>query len=380
MKTTLIHNARVVTPDTDFPGWMAIVDGRIADIGEGSPPELGGQDFEGDYLLPGLIELHTDHLEAHMVPRPRVHWHPLSSVLAYDAQIAASGITTVFDSLRVGSDFDSRSMGNEIHNVVVTIAKARALDLLRVDHRLHLRCEICTGDVIEATRDLIERTRIDMMSLMDHTPSMRQFRSVDKWKTYFGGKSGLSSSELDVMAAKRLEVHADVHDDQRETLVAMAKAAGIVLASHDDTTLEHVQESARDGVRIAEFPTTLEAATASHKSGIQVLMGAPNIVRRGSHSGNVAAEQLATAGVLDILSSDYVPSSLLMGAFDLHQRYDQISLATAVRMVTLNPARATGLQDRGAISPGLKADLIRVKAAAGLPIVREVYRDGRRII
>ena len=379
MKTTLIQNARVVTPNADFPGWVAIVDGRIAEIGEGTPPERG-EDFGGDYLLPGLIELHTDHLEAHMVPRPKVHWHPLAAVLAYDAQIAASGITTVFDSLRVGSDFDSRSMGKEIHNVVDTIARARALDLLRVDHHLHLRCEICTGDVVEATRDLIGRTRIDLMSLMDHTPSMRQFRCVDKWKTYYGGKSGLSSAELDVMAEKRLEVHAEVHDDQRAALVAIAKAAGIVLASHDDTTLDHVSESSRDGIRIAEFPTTLEAATASHKAGIQVLMGAPNIVRRGSHSGNVAAEQLAVEGVLDILSSDYVPSSLLMGAFDLHQRYDQISLAAAVRMVTMNPARATGLEDRGAITPGQKGDFIRVKVADSLPIVREVYRDGRRII
>ncbi len=379
MKTLLIENARVVTPDDEFIGWVALVEGRIAEIGEGLAPERG-EDFGGEYLLPGLVELHTDHLETHMVPRPKVHWHPLAAVLAYDAQIAASGITTVFDSLRVGSDFDSRSMGKEIHGVVDTIAEARALDLLRVDHRLHLRCEICTADVIDAARDLIKRTRIDLMSLMDHTPSLRQFRCVDKWKTYYGGKSGLSSGKLDVMAATRLAVHAEVHDDHRAALVAMAIAAGIVLASHDDTTLAHVHESARDGIRIAEFPTTLEAAVASHTAGIHVLMGAPNIVRRGSHSGNVAAEQLAIEGVLDILSSDYVPSSLLMAAFHLHQRNNQISLAAAVGMVTLNPARASGLTDRGAIAVGQKGDVIRVKGIGGMPIVREVYRDGHRII
>jgi len=379
MKPTILENAHLVTPDADFPGWLAVQDGRIVEIGEGKAPERG-TDMGGDMLIPGLVELHTDHLEAHMVPRPKVHWHPLAAVRAYDAQIAASGITTVFDSLRVGSDFDSRSLGKEIHTLIDTIAQARALDVLRVDHHLHLRCEICTGDVIEATRDLIGRTRIDMISLMDHTPSMRQFRSLEKWKIYYGGKSGLSDTELDEMARIRLQVHADVHDAQRLALVELAQDAGIVLASHDDTTLDHVDQSVRDGVRIAEFPTTMEAAAASHQAGIQVLMGAPNLVRRGSHSGNVAAEVLALEGVLDILSSDYVPSSLLMGAFELAARFDTISLSAALATVSLNPARAVGLMDRGAIKVGFKADLVRVWRAADLPIVREVYRDGRRVI
>lgn len=379
MTSIVFENAHIVTPDADFCGWVGVQDGLIAETGEGRAPERG-VDFAGDLLIPGLIELHTDHLEAHMVPRPKVHWHPLAAVRAYDAQIAASGITTVFDSLRVGSDFDSRSLGKEIHTLIDTIAQARALDLLRVDHHLHLRCEICTGDVIEATRELIGRTRIDLISLMDHTPSMRQFRSLDKWKTYYGGKSGLSSSELDDMAKVRLKFHADVHDEQRRALVELAKDAGIVIASHDDTTLDHVAESARDGVSIAEFPTTVEAAAASHQAGIQVLMGAPNLVRGGSHSGNVAAEDLAREGVLDILSSDYVPSSLLMGAFELNARFETISLSQAIATVTRNPARATGLTDRGAIEAGLKADIVRVSRVAGLPIVREVYRDGRRAL
>lgn len=379
MTAFVIENARVVTAEREFPGWIAIADGRIVEVGEGAAPERG-VDFNGDYLLPGLVELHTDHLEAHMVPRPKVHWHPLSAVLAYDAQIAASGITTVFDSLRVGSDFDSRSLGKEIHTLVGTVADARDQDLLRVDHHLHLRCEICTNDVIAATRELVGRCRVDLVSLMDHTPSMRQFRSLDKWKTYYGGKSGLSSEALDDMAAERLRVHEACHDTHRAELVALCQGAGIVLASHDDTTLDHVEESIRDGVVIAEFPTTLEAAEASHKAGIKVLMGAPNIVRGGSHSGNVAAEVLAGEGLLDILSSDYVPSALLMGAFEIARKFDSLTLADAVRTVSLTPARATGLADRGAIEKGLKADVIRVRLAGRLPVVREVYRDGHRVI
>jgi alpha-D-ribose 1-methylphosphonate 5-triphosphate diphosphatase len=379
MSSFVIENAAIVTPDQVFTGWAAIVDGVIVEVGQGASPE-SGHDFEGDYLIAGLIELHTDNLEAHMSPRPSVQWHPLAACLAYDAQIAASGITTVFDSLRVGSDFDSRSMGSQIHTVVEALAAGRQQQLFRCDHKLHLRCEICTSDVIEATTQLIAAQTVHMISLMDHTPGLRQFRSVDRWKKYYGGKSGLSSEELDAMASLRLDVHMQCHDTHRSALVDLARISEIVLASHDDTTLDHVSQSVGDGVRIAEFPTTLEAANASHAAGIHVLMGAPNIVRRGSHSGNVAAEALALHGVLDILSSDYVPSSLLMGAFELARNCEEIDLAAAIRTVTVNPARATGLTDRGAIAVGLKADIIRVKCAGELPIVREVYRDGRRVV
>lgn len=379
MPTIVFENAVVIGPQSVSHGWVAVADGRIVEVGEGQAPQRG-IDFGGDYLMPGLVELHTDHLEAHMVPRPNVEWHPLAAALAYDAQIAASGITTVFDSVRVGSDFDSRSMGSKIHTVLDTIAQGRAQGLFRADHKLHLRCEICTSDVVETTRDLLVHHSVGMMSLMDHTPTLRQFRSVARWKSYFGGKSGLNDRELDDMARQRLDVHNQCHDRHRAALVKLGRDCDVVLASHDDTTLDHVTQSQQDGVSIAEFPTTLEAAAASHARGIQVLMGAPNIVRRGSHSGNVAAADLAGAGILDILSSDYVPSSLLMGAFALSGIREGFDLASAIATVTSNPARATGLMDRGAIAAGLKADLIRVRLVGELPIVREVYRDGQRVV
>jgi alpha-D-ribose 1-methylphosphonate 5-triphosphate diphosphatase len=379
MTTTIFENARVVLEHEVIGGWVAVADGVIVEQGTGHAPERG-HDLDGDFLLPGLVELHTDHLEAHVVPRPKVNWHPIAAVLAYDAQIAASGITTVFDSLRVGSDIDSRSLGPQIHKLTAAITQARDTGLLRADHLTHLRCELCASDVVEATEQMLASLRVDLISLMDHTPGSRQFRNVATWKTYYGGKSGLSDSALDAMVEERLVLHAANHDRHRATLVALARSNAIALASHDDTTMAHVESSVLDGVTIAEFPTTVEAAAASHAAGIGVLMGAPNLVRGGSHSGNVAAEQLAREGMLDILSSDYVPSSLLMGAFDLARRIDSIDLAAAVRTVSLNPARATGLQDRGKIASGLKADLVRVRMVGELPIVREVYRDGRRVL
>lgn len=375
----ILENAAVVLPEVVIAGWVAIADGRIAEIGEGRSPERG-QDLGGDYLIPGLVELHTDHLESHIMPRPKVRWETLSAIVAYDLQMAGAGITTVFDSLRVGSDADSKSLGSAVRELMAGLDRARTADLLRADHLTHLRCEVAAHDVLDDTHALIADHTIHLMSLMDHTPGARQFRDVDVWKIYYGGKSGRSDAELDQLISERLRLYAENHDRHRETLVSIARANGIVLASHDDTTAEHVAQSVAEGIAVAEFPTTLEAAAASHAAGIQVMMGAPNVVRGGSHSGNVAAEELAREGVLDILSSDYVPASLLMGAFELARRVETMSLPAAVRTITLHPARAAGLVDRGAIRQGLKADLVRVRMAGHVPVVREVLRDGRRVV
>jgi len=375
----ILENAAVVLPEVVIAGWVAIADGRIAEIGEGRPPERG-QDLGGDYLIPGLVELHTDHLESHIMPRPKVRWETLSAIVAYDLQMAGAGITTVFDSLRVGSDADSKSLGSAVRELMAGLDRARTADLLRADHLTHLRCEVAAHDVLDDTHALIADHTIHLMSLMDHTPGARQFRDVDVWKIYYGGKSGRSDAELDQLISERLRLYAENHDRHRETLVSIARANGIVLASHDDTTAEHVAQSVAEGIAVAEFPTTLEAAAASHAAGIQVMMGAPNVVRGGSHSGNVAAEELAREGVLDILSSDYVPASLLMGAFELARRVETMSLPAAVRTITLHPARAAGLVDRGAIRQGLRADLVRVRMAGHVPVVREVLRDGRRVV
>jgi alpha-D-ribose 1-methylphosphonate 5-triphosphate diphosphatase len=215
---------------------------------------------------------------------------------------------------------------------------------------------------------------------MDHTPGARQFRNIDAWRTYYGGKSGVPADQLDGFMDKKHALFAANYARHRAALVAEARSRGVVVASHDDTTLEHVAESIGDGVAIAEFPTTVEAAGASHAKGIAVMMGAPNVVRGGSHSGNVAAEALAREGMLDILSSDYVPAALLMGAFELARRIERFGLPAAIRTVTLNPARATGLNDRGAIAGGLRADLVRIRMAGDLPVVHEVYRGGERVL
>lgn len=374
-----ITNAQVLAGDEIFTGSVVVRDGRIAEI-ERVNVRCEALDLEGDLLIPGLVELHTDHLESHLKPRPKVHWPEISAVLAFDAQIAASGITTVFDCIRAGRDADYVPASNEISSVLETVTRAQRQGLLRAEHHVHLRCEVCADDVIEQTQAAIAHHRVDLISLMDHTPGARQFTSLDAWRTYYGGKSGLPPHDLDRLIERKRDQFARNYAHQRHAIVGLARANAIVLASHDDATPAHVDESLEDRVAIAEFPTTIEAARLSHEAGIEVLMGAPNVVRGGSHSGNVAAETLAREGYLDILSSDYVPASLLYGAFELARRIEGYGLPRALRAVTLNPAHAAGLDDRGEIAPGKRADLVRVRVVDGAPVVREVYRGGRRVL
>ena len=376
----ILANARIVLADRVIErGWVAISDGAIAGYGEGAPPERG-ENLEGDLLLPGLVELHTDHLEAHYAPRPKVHWDPVAAVVSFDGQLATSGITTVLDSLRVWSEEGIREADGEATTLAHAIGEARDAALLRIDHFLHLRCEVPMPSVIPEATALIGRSDVRLASLMDHTPGQRQFRDEQKLRTYYRGKKGgLSDAELDVLFAKRIAYQSKHAARNYRDIVALAQAHRVPLASHDDTTLDHVADAVRDRVAIAEFPTTIEAAQALHAAGIRVLMGAPNLVRGGSHAGNVATADLARAGVLDVMSSDYMPASLLMAALRLPKVVPAIDLAAAMRTVTKTPAEAVGLDDRGEIAISKRGDLIRVHLAGDVPAVRATWQRGRRV-
>ena len=377
---TVLSNARLVLPDRVVEaGWVAMAEGLIADLGADHPP-AGARDMAGDFIIPGLIELHTDHLEAHYMPRPKVYWDPVAAVVSYDAQLASCGITTVLDSLRVWREEGADEVGGEAPVLAAAIATARDAGMLRITHFLHLRCEVPMPDVVADAAALIGRPDVRLVSLMDHTPGQRQFRDEEKLRTYYRSKSGgLTDAELDVLFAQRRAFAARHAAANYRGLVALARLHGTRLASHDDTTLEHVRQSIADAVAIAEFPTTLEAARASHAAGIAVLMGAPNLVRGSSHSGNVGTAELARAGLLDVMSSDYMPSSLLMAAFRLPQAASAIDLPRAIATVTAAPAAAVGLDDRGTIALGKRADLVRVRLTQNIPVVGAVWRAGSRI-
>lgn len=374
---TVLTNARIVLSDRIIEGSVLVRGGQIADVSESVTAT--GQDMEGDYLLPGLIELHTDHLEAHYSPRPGVRWNMMSAIQAHDAQIASSGITTVFDCLRMGSDEDGGFDDGEMRSMADALLAAEREGRLRADHLIHLRCEVSSSDVLRHFADFEHDKKVRLVSLMDHAPGQRQFQTMEQYTLYYKTKRGLSDEAFAHFVKRRQDASALYSKPHRDAIAAHCGLLGITVASHDDATLDHVDEAIGYGVRLAEFPTSHEAAKASHEAGMSVLMGAPNIVRGKSHSGNIAARDLAERGTLDVLSSDYVPLSLIHAPFILADEVDAITLPQAVAMVTATPARTVGLADRGRIEPGLRADLVRVHRENGVPVVRSVWREGERV-
>lgn len=372
-----LHNARIVLADSVVNGSIAIENGLIVGVDVGANP--AGEDMDGDYLIPGLVELHTDHLENHYRPRPGVFWDAMAALHAHDVQIAGSGITTVFDAVRIGSDTDVPDMKPHAEKLVQAIRTARDENRLRVDHLVHLRCELPSHDVLDHFETFAGDAIVRLASVMDHTPGQRQFQSLDTYKLFYKKQMGHSDADAERAVAARLAEQARYSAPHRLAITRRARELGLTLASHDDATLAQVEESVADGMRIAEFPTTLEAAAAAHDAKLAILMGAPNVVRGHSHSGNISATDLVRAGMMDILSSDYVPFALLQAAFLLPERVPDLGLPHALAMVTTNPARAVGLTDRGEIAPGKRADLVRVQMIGGTPIVRAVWRQGRRV-
>ncbi|CAM8660214.1 COG3454 Metal-dependent hydrolase involved in phosphonate metabolism [Paracoccaceae bacterium] len=379
MTETILANAMLVLPNEVIHGAIRVQDGQIAAIDAGGSVPQGAIDCEGDLLMPGLIELHTDNLERHIEPRPRVNWPHASAIIAHDAELASVGITTVFDALRVGSVVSNKkaNYGEYARLLADEILDLRATGALRISHFLHLRAEVCSETLIDELAKFGPDDRIGIVSLMDHTPGQRQFRDLNQLRAYVCGKHGLSETEFESHVADQVALSQRLGAAHEAAAVTETRRFGAVLASHDDTTAEQVAISARHGAHFAEFPTTVEAARACHDHGIKVMMGAPNLIRGGSHSGNVAAQKLAEADLLDILSSDYVPSALLSAALMLGDLWGDV--ARGMRTVTSAPAAAVGLQDRGQLTLGARADLIRVARVRGAAALRGTWVQGRRM-
>lgn len=375
-----LANAQLVLPDRVARGAVTLRGGLIAEIREGTEVPPGAEDCCGDILCPGLIELHTDNLERHLHPRPGVDWPHRAAIVAHDREMAGAGITTVYDAIRVGSILSDRGRkryGRYARRMADEILEMRGAGALGVSHHIHLRAEICSETLLEELDEFGPADRVGIVSLMDHTPGQRQFRDVSKFEDYVCGKNGLPRDGFVDYVDYLYELQATLGPGHEAGAVAAAQRCGAVLASHDDTTAEQVATSRDHGVRIAEFPTTREAASACRAADIGVIMGAPNLVRGGSHSGNVAAAELGADGLIDILSSDYVPAALLMGALALARIWDD--LPRAIGTVTAAPARAVGLTDRGTIAPGLRADLVRFATVGGAPVIRGVWAGGRQV-
>lgn len=379
----ILKNAKIVTPTEVIEGAVQIRGGMIADVQRGAIESGNAVDCEGDYLIPGLVDVHTDNVERHMRPRRDADWPVLSALLAHDAEMAAVGITTIFDALYVGQrNIDPQSSGT-LELAIAALDAGRKKKVFRAEHFLHLRAETSRATMPDIFASVYPNPSVRMISVMDHTPGQRQFAN----RTGMAGRNGGGGRRRDrgapeenadgpVMSAE--ERQEKIARPNRAKLISMLAGHSIALASHDDTTIEHVEQAHAEGIGIAEFPTSVIAAQTARDRGVMIVAGSPNLVIGRSLSGNVAVEELGRLGLLDVLASDYVPSSLLYGAYILHQKVG-LPLPKAIATVTLNPAQLTGLTDRGSIQPGKRADLVRVRMEEGLPIPAMVWREGMRV-
>lgn len=376
----IINNVKLVLEDETIDGSLEVQEGRIYAFAESQSRLPGALDGEGGWLLPGLIELHTDNLDKFFTPRPKVDWPAHSAMSSHDALMVASGITTVLDAVAIGDVRDGGDRLENLEKMINAVEETQKRGLNRAEHRLHLRCELPHHTTLPLFEKLVDREPVTLVSLMDHSPGQRQFANREKYREYYQGKYQLSSEQMQRFEEEQMALAAAWSQPNRQAIAAICRERQIALASHDDATHEHVAESHQLGSVIAEFPTTLAAAQASRQHGMNVLMGAPNIVRGGSHSGNVAAHQLAASGLLDILSSDYYPASLLDAAFRIADSDDNaFTLAQAVRLVSKHPAQALGLHDRGVIAEGKRADLVLAHRRGEHVHIDHVWRQGKRV-
>lgn len=376
----IINNVKLVLEDEVVDGSLEVQEGMIYAFAESQSQLPQAIDGEGGWLLPGLIELHTDNLDKFFTPRPKVDWPAHSAMSSHDALMVASGITTVLDAVAIGDVRDGGDRLENLEKMINAIEETQKRGVNRAEHRLHLRCELPHHTTLPLFEKLVGREPVSMVSLMDHSPGQRQYADRSKYRDYYQGKYHLTNEEMDRFEEEQMALAATWSQPNRETIAAICRERKIALASHDDATREHVVESHQLGSVIAEFPTTLAAAEASRQHGMNVLMGAPNIVRGGSHSGNVAANRLAADNLLDILSSDYYPASLLDAAFRIaDDDGNRFTLPQAIRLVSKNPAQALGLGDRGAIAEGKRADLVLAHRRGEHVHIDHVWRQGKRV-
>ncbi len=378
---TILTNAWLVLSDEVVAGTIVLIGDRIADVQRGRSDALSAVDMDSDYLIPGAVDVHTDNLERQVQPRAMARWPSRSAMAAHDAQCAAAGVTTVFDALCLGDlGFDKERIRTFKDGVADLDALADA-ELLKAEHFLHLRCEVPAADMLELFDPVADHERVRMVSLMDHSPGVGQYGDLDFYRA-LRRRGGLDDAFIEQRIGELQAQRERLRGPNRRALldrVAAGRVAGrnVALASHDDRTVEEIAENAADGIHISEFPVTMAAAKAAKQAGMQVIAGAPNIVRGGSHSGNVSVADLLREAAVDALASDYVPASLIEAAFQCAR--SGASLPDAIALIADRPARLAGLLDRGRLAPGLRADVVRVRMLETLPVVRQVWRSGERV-
>jgi len=330
-------------------------------------------DCQGGLIIPGAVDVHCDALEKIIESRPGVTM-PMQHVMPQaDRLYASAGISTIYHAVSFAD--------HECSVRSVAMASAIARDIASwqpyaaIDHRLHARYEVTDAGGYDAIVALIDEGAVDLLSIMDHSIGQGQFQTFEAFNNYYGRAYKLSVEEVMALAEAK-NAAADEGWERVADLVRHARGKGVAVASHDDDSEQRVQFISALGGTISEFPINLDTARYAHAAGLCTIMGAPNMVRGGSQSGNMRALDAVLDGCLDALCADYVPWTMLAAAFALPD-LSQLSLPQTIDMVAAAPARAVGLTDRGRIAEGMRADLVQVALVRGLPQVVSCWSAGR---
>lgn len=368
MKLTL-RSKRVLTPDGIFPLDIHIEHGII----RGLTPHSSGDviDLGNMLLTPGFVDVHSDAIEKELEPRPGTTFPLEHSLMEMDKKLAIAGVTTMFHAIAFETKMESGIRCPENSDKIIRIMKRMNSETLRVDNRVHARFEVSSLESIDVIEQLLKDGLIDFFSVMDHAPGQGQFKDVEKWERFYAGSYGLNREEMNALREKKM-----TRDHEAMIrLINLAIDKKISIASHDDCNVGKVRAMTDLGVTISEFPLSLEVAEFAKQNGLATGMGAPNVVRGGSQSGNIAAKELIANGLCDYLCSDYHPVSLLNSVYIMRNTLE-IPLEQGFAMVTSTPARIAGLSDRGEIAIGKRADIAAIDDSR-LPTVLLTVAGGR---
>jgi len=369
-----IRGGHIVRPDGVRKGNITIEDGVIVAMDEAErsdgPADI---DAEGCWVLPGLIDLHCDAIEKEVEPRPNTLFPMDMAFLQFERKLAGHGITTMLHSLSLGVGLSLR--GEHLVSDMIDLIASMRMERAMIRHGVHLRYEVSHLTGFDLARRLLAEGMLDYVSLMDHAPGQGQYHRPGAFERYVMKNQGVGVDEVATIVEELQERRSRVDWSKLKALTANAREAGIAVASHDDDTAEAVDRSLGFGATVSEFPLNLETAHYASRQGMGVCVGAPNIVRGGSHDGNLKASEAIREGAADILCSDYHPASLLHAIFRLES--EGIPLAQAVNMATLQPAKVLGRDgELGSLETGKRADAIVVEKIRGIPVVRYTIVDG----
>jgi alpha-D-ribose 1-methylphosphonate 5-triphosphate diphosphatase len=381
---TVIENGRIVTENEVLENCTVVIEkDRIAELlpsGRrlGIRSEDRRLDAAGGYVMPGFVDIHSDYIETVASPRPTALMDFETSVHEAQRMLMVHGITTIYHSLSlIGADaFSAKSIrhGDNIGRMIANIAAARASDHL-IRNKLHLRFEIDNAGKVEELRNYLESGVVDLLSFMDHTPGQGQYRSLETYCKTVRAYNNMSEAQLQHLIEGHMNKEVLTLEAIRE-LAKLAQDKGIVIASHDDDSVEKVDLIHDLGFAISEFPITPEAAKEAKRMGMFTVGGSPNVLLGASHSGNLNIAEAILENAIDILCSDYYPAALLQSVFKMVRRH-RVPLAEMVAMVSLNPAKAVKLDHTiGSIEPGKKADVLIVREIDSLPYVATCMVDG----